>query len=259
MNKSTEVNPDEIFALKLLREYLADHVVLNFQCMGKANDPPDLIVEWENGERWGVEVTRTYQQVRSIKGSKVVSSETVHLPLENFAECLRNKFADKCERGYVLCLEGLGPFSSWKSPTSFKKWRKEVEEKIRRHIASDSTKTLKFDGGKLQPDKIGGQWVNMIAAPATEISSSMDMMLYRPLQIKTKDLSRWSDEFDQRWLLLLNCNPLVDNVAEVEGVLRKLTQEHQRLNGFNGFFWSGCRDRCLVPISLEKPRSPSNL
>ena len=251
VTKGTEANSDERIALQLLKEHLVDHAGRKFRCMVNANDPPDLIIKWEKGERWGVEVTRTYQQVSSIDESRVVSSETIYSYFSNFSEHLKKTFIGQCERGYVLYLEGPAPFSSWKPRVSSKKWKNEVEEAIREYIVSGRTKPLKFDGGRLRASEIGGQWLNIIGAPATEINSSIDAMFYRTLQDKTKDLPRWGSEFDQCWLLLLNCHPLVDDVAEVERALRRLTRKHQGLNGFRDFFWSGCIDRRLVPISLE--------
>ena len=75
-------------------------------------------------------------------------------------------------------------------------------------------------------------------------------MLYRALKNKTEDLPKWNGGFAERWLLLLNCYPLVDNLVQVKDTLRQLLLAHPRLAGFNGIFWSGRPDRALTPISL---------
>ena len=41
-------------------------------------------------------------------------------------------------------------------------------------------------------------------------------MLYRALKNKTEDLPKWNGGFAERWLLLLNCYPLVDNLVQGE-------------------------------------------
>ena len=67
---------------------LAVRGVSESQCTVIEEDPPDLVVTWENGAQWGVEVTRTYQQVESLGGGKPVSSAQTAATQRNFAEQL---------------------------------------------------------------------------------------------------------------------------------------------------------------------------
>ena len=53
--------PDERFACGLLSDHLTMRGIAGFQCAVNVKDPPDLVVNWDNGAQWGVEVTRTYQ------------------------------------------------------------------------------------------------------------------------------------------------------------------------------------------------------
>jgi len=93
----------------------------------------------------------------------------------------------------------------------------------------------------------------MIAGQVAEIDSAITGMLGRVLEEKTNDLLRWNGTFSQRWLLLLNCYPLAENAAEVEGTLRRLIRENTGPAGFDGIFWSGYPNRTLIPISLSEP------
>jgi hypothetical protein len=49
-------------------------------------------------------------------------------------------------------------------------------------------------------------------------------MLRVVLEDKTNDLQRWNGTFAQGWLLLLNCYPIADDTAEVDGALRRLAR-----------------------------------
>ena len=121
-----------------------------FQCAVHAEDPPDLVVNWNDGAQWGVEVTRTYHQVASFDGKKLVSSEQMGVPLWDFAEQLGEKTKGIRKRSYTLSLEGPGRFSSWKSPVSKKRWQEKTEEAIRRHIVSEKSSILRVPGGMAQ-------------------------------------------------------------------------------------------------------------
>ena len=252
MTENAEANLDEGFALELLKNYLIEHGATEFQCEVNANDPPDLVVTWETGTRWGVEVTRAYQQVEAIDKATPVSSEHVAAHLRTFAKTLGETTEHIRRRGYSLYLEGPGPLNSWKQTVSFKKWKKATEEVIREHITSGKSEELPFPSGSLTPGEPGKRWTVMIGSSVAEISSSTAAMLRRAVSDKTKGLPNWKGSFDQRWLLILNCNPLVDDVAEVESTLRQLVQTNQGLVGLDGIFWSGIPDRTLVEVlSME--------
>ena len=240
---------DEKFASGLLMDHLTECGASGFQCKVNEADPPDIVVTWENGAQWGVEVIRTYQQVASFEGGEPVSSENIAAPLRNFGEQLGEKTQDIRKRGYTLDLEGPGRFSSWKSPVSKKRWREKTEEAIRRHIVSNESGILKIPGVWLKPGEPGKRWTISVRSGAAEISSATATMLWRAMDDKTKDLP-WKGRFSERWLLLLNCYPLIEDLAQVEDTLQQLILKHPELAGFNGIFWIGPPDWKLsrVPI-----------
>ena len=215
------------------------------------DDPPDLVVTWENGEKWGVEVTRTYQQVPSFKGEEPVSSETITATLRKFAEKFGEKTADIRKCGYTLNLEGPGRFSSWKDPVPIKKRLPEIEKAILRHIDSEESSILRAPGVWLKPGEPGKRWTITVNSGVAEISSATNTMLWRALEDKTEDLPNWKGVFDKRWLLLLNYYHLVYDLVDVKNALRQLVRENQELAGFNGIFWSGYPDWTLTQISLS--------
>jgi len=226
-----------------------------FRCNINAKDPPDLIITWKHGERWGVEITRTYQQVRKIGKAENISSKEVSEPMRAFGDELGKETENERRYDYTLYLEGPGSFSSWK-PSDFgqpwKSWKKETRELIRVHIASGKSSKLQFTGGQLRPGETGKRWTVMVGSPVAELKSATAAMLRHALEDKMNDLNRWNRSFAQRWLLLLNCYPLADDSAEVEGTLRQLVRENAELTGFDGVFWSGYPDRTLIPIPLSQ-------
>ena len=255
MNESddslAEARPDEMVTLGLLREH---PTMRGAMCEMNADDPPDLVVTWENGVQWGVEVTRTYHQVASFDGKKLVSSEQIGAPLRNFAERLGEKTKDIRKRGYTLSLEGPGRFSSWKSSISKKRWQEKTEEAIRQHIVSEKSSILSVPGVWLKPGEPGKRWTITVSGGVAEISLAIATMVRRALEDKTKDLPGWNGSFAERWLLLLNCYPLVEDLAQVEDTLHQLVLKHPELAGFNGIFWCEYSALTLTPISLMERR-----
>jgi hypothetical protein len=199
-----------------------------------------------------VEVARAYQQVDQIGRAEVVSSEEVSAFLRAFGNELAKETEGKRSRDYSLYLEGPGLLSSWKRSVSRQRWKKETKVLILNHIASGDERTLRFSGGNLRPRKPGERWTVMVGNQAAETDSAAIRMLRRVLEDKTNGLTRWNEAFSQRWLLLLNCYPLADNAAEVEGTLRRLVCENAALARFDGVFWSGYPDRALIPIPLSQ-------
>ena len=216
-----------------------------------ADDPPDLVVTWENGDKWGVEVTRTYQQVAPFVEGEPVSSEGIIAPLRIFAEQLGEKTQDIRKRGYTLCLEGPGQFSSWKNLGSKNKWQQETEKTIRKHIVSEDSHILKVPGVWLKPGEPGKRWSIAVGHGAAEISAATATMVWHALEDKKKKLTNWNGVFAERWLLLLNCYPFADDLAEVQDTRRQLVCGNQESVGFKGIFWGGYSDRKLTPFSLS--------
>jgi hypothetical protein len=250
--KSTDPMSDEAFALELLQAHLTNLGESGCRCEINKNDPPDLVVTWERGEQWGVEVTRTYQQVQQIGKSGIVSSEEVGAPLRRFAEELEGKSEGMRRRDYTLCLEGPGPFNAWKRSVPLKQWKKNTEDLVLKHIESDVGDVLRFSGGVLRPGEQGKRWTVMVGNSATELTSARTTMLRRSLKDKTADLSKWKGKFAQRWLLLLNCYPHAGSTTELKSILHRLGGEHDNTHKFDGIFWSGYPDRTLVRMYLAK-------
>ena len=108
MTENTAAKSDEKFALGLLMDHLKTYGKAGFQCKCNPNDPPDLIITWKHGGRWGVEVVRAYQQVSQIGKTEVVSSESVVAFLRAFGNRLGKETEGIRRRGYTLHLECPG-------------------------------------------------------------------------------------------------------------------------------------------------------
>ena len=251
--KSAETRADEKFALELLRKHLSEHGDSEYRCEVKANDPPDLIVIWENGDKWGVEVTQTHQHVASIDGSRIVSSEHVLVLLRRFAQELGRTTENIRKRDYFLGL-GSDPLSLQQEmiPRFDRKWQKETEEAIRRHMLSEEGCILRLPGAWLKPGEPGNDWRFTASPGVAEIPSTTEAMLWRAFRDKTEGLSRWNGDFDQRWLLLLNCYPLASDIDDMKEALREFADWWEESARFDGVFWSGYPDRTLIPISLPE-------
>ena len=251
MTSSVHANSDERFARQLLTEYLSKQAKCEFKCELNADEPPDLVVTWDDGIQWGVEVTRTYQQVLGSDGTNATSSEGRMELLRRIGEELEASTQETRKQNYALF---LGPrprdILSDQPVVLDKDWRKKSEENIRRHIEDDRTDILECPGVRLEPGGPGRRWKVYPNPGLAEIESATLVMLERALAKKVGDLPTWNGNFAQRWLLLLNFYPLVDDVGEVEGTLKRLTRSKPSLSGFDGVFWSGCGDRALVRIPL---------
>jgi hypothetical protein len=136
--------PDEKLALRLLEGHFAARGEKRFQCKHNPNDPPDLIIIWEDGARWGVEVTRAYQQVNQIGNTSIVSSEYTTATLLDFANKIGDEARDVRNRSYTLYLEGPGPLSSWRQPDRKQKWMRENRRKILNPIKTGKHEALDF-------------------------------------------------------------------------------------------------------------------
>lgn len=245
---------DEEFARLLLEAHLTSQGETGFSCEINRNDPPDLVARLGNGEQWGVEVVRAYQQVEQIGHDEAGSSETVRARLSAFAGKLEHQTEAIRRRGYVLYLEGPGPLSSWNGAVStprWTRWERETTQAVRDHVVRGDGDTLRFPGGSLQPREPGCRWTFMLGATAAELCSATTAILRRVLDDKANGLCRWSGTFAQRWLLVLSCYPLADDNAAIETTLRRLVRETATVSGYDGVYWSGYPDRALVPISLS--------
>ena len=217
MKQSSAVVSDEEFSHRLLTEHLSNQGNSGFRCEVSASDPPDLLVTWDDGSQWGVEVTRTYQQVASCGATSEVSSAAITEPLHQFGERLGKATTDIRKRDYTL---GLGPdpadVLTGLSINFDRAWKKNTEAAIRQHMDADSTDILRCPGVWLKPGGSGNRWTVTVSAGAAEMDRAILVMLERAVNAKTKALPRWAGNVAKRWLLLLNAYPLVDDVGEVD-------------------------------------------
>ena len=243
---------DEEFSLRLLTEHLSRQGKSGFACNANSNDPPDLIVTWDDGAEWGVEVTRTYQQVVSPDGENAISSDGITEPLLQFGERLETKTTNIRKRNYVLGLRPDPADVLGERPMSFDTaWKRKAERAIRQHIEDDRTEVLESPGVWLRPGGPGSCWTVIASPGVTEMSSAVHAMLERALGEKAKGLPRWKTHFSQRWLLLLNAFPLVHDLGEVQRTVMRLTRSNPSFCGFDGVFWSGYPDRSLYSIPIR--------
>lgn len=252
MKQSPEAVSDE----ELCRQLLTDHLSLlgksGFSCDVNSEDPPDLLVAWEDGTLWGVEVTRTYQQVASRGRADEISSAQLTEPLFQFGEELREATKSIRRREYTLAL-GPDPGDVLTGPSiKFDRaWKRKTAEAVRQHVTADEADDLKCPGVWLMPGGAGNRWTVTVSAGVAEMKSAISSMLARALDDKTKALPRWNDGVTERWLLLRNAYPLVDDVGEVKRALTELIRWNPNLCGFDGVFWSGYPDRALVAIPMS--------
>ena len=146
VKKSTEARADEKLAIELLKEYLGRYKDLEFRCERNLNDPPDIVVIWENGKRWGVEVT----QIRKSE-DKLYQLERFGKELEKMTESIR-------KRDYFLGL-GADPIylQGEMAPRYDKKWKEKTKEAIWKHIRSDKNDILKLPGVFFYPKNTHGR------------------------------------------------------------------------------------------------------
>lgn len=256
MQDCTAKASDEQFALGLLKDFLANCGEAGCRCEINVDDPPDLVVTRENGEHWGIEVTRVYQQVEEIrKGAgapKRVSSETVYVQLNNFAERLGQETANLRGRGYALFLEGPGLFSRWNNRLTLNNWKDEVARTVRKFVASGQDGRCDFlprgSGNIRTTSRLAPDWEIYIGYPAVELLPARSEALYRALADKAQNLRNWKADFPRKFLLLLNCFVLADNPNEVKVELSRLVGDRPECRGFDGIFWSGYPERRLIPF-----------
>ena len=162
-------------------------------------------------------MTRAYQQVQQIGNRKIASFAAVIAYLRKFGEEIGRATEGVRRRNYTLYLGTTGSLGSWKGSVPAREWRQESEERIRRHILCDESGILllcdesgilRFPGGDLRPGEPGKRWSFMIGGPATELTSTITAILSHALTDKAKRLGHWKEQFEQRWLLILNCYPL---------------------------------------------------
>lgn len=245
---------DEDLARQLLEAHLSDSGRSGFHCCRNPSDPRDLVVDWGNGSRWGVEVTRLYQNVQPITAdpsAKPVSSEDVRSSLDRFGKQLGEETEAIRSRDYTLFLSSPGPFSRWRRPVNYPEWKAKVAAAVVEHVRVGGTDRLEGDGYCLKPGSPGRRWTVAVDHGAIDVASTLQNTLCNALSRKAADLPKWNGTFTERWLLVLNCYPLADDGTEVVGIIRDLVRCRPECAGFDGVFWSGFPDRALTPIAFS--------
>lgn len=222
--------------------------------MVNPNDPPDLIVTGTHGVRWGVEVTRSYPQVSSFCGKKLVSSEQMHATLRIFGEQIKEKTKPlryPRKRSYALILQSPGPFSSLKIPVPWKEWTKGITKAICEHIVTNTNSPLRAAGAWLQPREPGNDFrIYTNAGGPQNIDVAAEEMLRQVLDAKSNALSRWNGGVSERWLLILNGYPCANDCDQVQATVNRLVPEHPGGAGLNGIFWCARSDPALIRFPL---------
>ena len=268
---------DEEYACRLLTEHLAARGQSGFTCARNPCDPPDLLVAWDNGHYWGVEVTRTYLQVpgsaaagnstrrciadhstpptrpflETSRSPKTIASAGLIEPLRTFGETLRQETICIRKRDYTLWL-GPTPADSLglsARPIDFgKQWKKDARTAILEHLRNDRTEPLKRPGVWLKPGGPGDRWIIAVQPGVKEIAVATGAMLERAVTDKVRALPRWNGNFARRWLLLLNHYPLASDVSEVETAIGTLLRKNPDCRGLDGIFWHVGAGSSLVVI-----------
>ena len=260
---NTHVTPDEEHACRLLAEHFAARGQSGFRCERSSLDPPDLLVRWDDGSDWGIEVTRTYLQVAkpaptgdsaqwcTTPSPKLIASAELIEPLRTFWEALGQETTCIRKRDYTLWL-GPPPADSLglsARPIDFgKQWKKDARTAIVEHLQNDRTEPLERPGVWLKPGGPGDRWTVAVQPGVKQIAVATYAMLERAVTDKASALPRWNGNFARRWLLLLNHYPLVSDVSEVETVIGTLLRKNPDCRGFDGIFWHGGVGSSLVAI-----------
>ena len=248
-------NEDERFSLGLLRDHLRQRFGGESTCDVISNDPPDLIATLPNGERWGVEVTRAYQEVKLPGKDRRASSEALYSNLKRWADTIGAKTADMRVLGYSLFLgPGSLALDPGRSPCFDKKWKEDSEQAIVEHIASGTTNVLRSPGLWFKPGEPGQRWtVSVSPGGSAPISSVTTSMLHKTLVSKACMVPNWNGSFDQKWLLVLNFYPLANDVSDVKSIIEALARSEHELLQFNGVLWYDrlCPGLVEIPFSIS--------
>lgn len=241
---------DEQFACELLRDYLSRHFGGTPRCGLATEDPPDLVATLATGVRWGVEVTRAYQQVPLPGKEKLGSTEALEANLKCWAAKVGDRTAGLRKRRYVLHL-GPGKLSLWGDTADLfdKKWKKEAEEAIRNHIASGEAQPLKRRGLSLRAIGEGSGWAFYVSpGGSAQIESTTASMLGQALSKKARMVPSWKGCFDQRWLLALNNYPLADDTNDVRSIVERLYRCDPEMRRLDGILWYARPGPSLVSV-----------
>ena len=215
-------------------------------------DPPDLSATLPNGERWGIEVTRAYQQVRLPGKHEIASSEALYSDLKHWADGIGEKTTGLREVGYSVFL-GPGPLglANDKAPLFNEQWKEDSEGAIFDHIESGNTNTLRCPGLWFKPGEPGQRWTVSVSpggsAPVYSVTASM---LQKTLLSKARMVPDWKGDFDQEWLMVLNFYPLANDVSDVRSIVGALARRESAVRQFDGILWYARPGSDLVEIPI---------
>lgn len=261
---NAHVISDEDRACRLLTEHFATRGQSGFSCERRSLDPPDLLVTWDDGRHWGVEVTRTYLQIPEPAPSgdsapgceapspRLIASAEFTEPLRMYGEALGLETTHIRRRDYTLCLGPSSADSLGQSarPIDFgKQWKKDAKTAVLEHLRNDRTDILRRPGVWLKPGGAGIRWTVAVHPGVKEIPVATCAMLEQTVRKKAAALPRWNGNFSHRWLLLLNHYPLVSDVSEVETAIGVLLRRNPDCCGFDGVFWNAGSDSSLVAVA----------
>ncbi len=241
---------DEQFACELLRDYLSRHFGGTPRCELATEDPPDLVATLATGVRWGVEVTRAYQQVPLAGKEKLSSTEALETNLKRWAAKVGDRTARLRKRRYVLHL-GPGVLSLRRDDADLfdKRWKSEAEEAIRNHIASGKTEPLRLRGLSFRAIGEGSGWAFYVSpGGSAQIESTTASMLGQALSKKARVVPRWKGCFDQQWVLVLNNYPLADDTNDVRSIVERLARCDPEIRRLDGILWYARPDPSLVSV-----------
>ena len=248
---------DEQFASELVRDYLSKHFGGTPRCELATEEPPDLVATLANGVRWGVEVTRAYQQVPLPGKERLGSTEALEANLECWAAQVGGRIAGLLKRRYVLDV-GPGVLSLWGGTADLfdKKWKTEAEEAIRNHVASGTEKPLKRRGLTLRAIGEGRGWKAYVSpGGSAHTKSTTALSLGKALSKKAQMVPSWKGCFDQRWLLVLNNYPLAEDTSDVSSIVEELARCDPEMRRLDGILWYGRPSPDLVSIWQRRGNS----
>jgi hypothetical protein len=248
MVDSDGTHSDEKLVRQLLEAHLSESGRTGFHCRRNSKDPPDLVVAWENGSCWGVEVTRLYQYVQQITANlsaEPVSSEEVRSSLNRFGKQLGEETEPIRSRDYTLFLSSPGEYSRWRRPQNYNTWKGAVRDAVIAHVRVGGTDRLEMEGCCLRPGSPGKRWTVAVDHGAIDVASTLQDTLRIALSRKAADLPNWNGIFTERWLVLLIADILLDDYELIDEVAPAIIQSVADSGGFHRIAWISLTGRAL--------------
>lgn len=238
----------------MLHAYLDENNIKRFNIARNKNDPPDLLISFEDGKSWGVEVTRLYQAALKFEAGDhprrchIANTEEIFHNLEELALEIKEQTESVRERGYTIFLEGRGAFSSYKRPVNWKNHRRAIKAGVISHIHSGSDAKLRFEGGTLFPGEPGLRWTISVGNPIAEVDKTFVYDLTELATAKINNIHRWTPNLNEKWLLVFDCHGLAD-IESTKRNMPAIFKKNSDLCCLNGIFWAPFYNRKLVKFA----------